>query len=155
MAVTKSWTAPGARPAIVAIDAPGARRFESIWLDFASLFVAAALASVFAAKSQDFAAVEEKLAHGGLVNLNAVRTADDLAGVLKSREDAAPAVFDTIERNSPVRNTGILARVVPLAKLKALLIVRTPREFRIEFAKWAALYFAGFYLVALAWQLTK
>jgi hypothetical protein len=33
--------------------------------------------------------------------------------------------------------------------------VRTPRQFRLEFLRWAALYFAGFYLVALAWRLTR
>ena len=155
MAVTKSWAAPGARPAIVAIDTPRARNTELLWLIFASLFVATGLAMVFAAKSQDFDIVEQKLAHGGLVNLNAVENPDDLLPVLKSRSDAAPAVFDVIERHRPLHNTGVLARVLPLAKLKPLLIVRTPRQFRLEFRQWVALYFAGFYLVALAWRFTR
>jgi cell division protein FtsW (lipid II flippase) len=110
---------------------------------------------VFAAKTQDFASVEQKLAHGGLVNLNTVQNPDDLMGLLKSREDTAGAVFAAIERNRPLRNTGVLARVLPLAKLKPLLVVRTPRQFRLEFLRWALLYFAGFYLVALAWRLTR
>ena len=128
---------------------------EWSWLIAASVFVAAGLAMVFAAKSQDFASVEAKLAHGGLVNLNAVQSPDELVPVLKSREDTAPRVFEAIERHRPLRNTGVLARVLPLAKLKPLLIVRTPRQFRLEFLRWAALYFAGFYLVALAWRLTR
>jgi cell division protein FtsI/penicillin-binding protein 2/cell division protein FtsW (lipid II flippase) len=128
---------------------------EWIWLIAASFSVAAGLAMVFAAKTQDFAGVEAKLAHGGLVNLNAVQSPDDLVPVLKSREDTAPRVFEAIERHRPLRNTGVLARVLPLAKLKPLLIVRTPRQFRLEFLRWAALYFAGFYLVALAWRLTR
>jgi cell division protein FtsI/penicillin-binding protein 2/cell division protein FtsW (lipid II flippase) len=128
---------------------------ESFWLIAASFFVAAGLAMVFAAKTQDFASLEAKLAHGGLVNLNAVQSPDDLIPVLKSREDTAPRVFEAIERHRPLRNTGVLARVLPLAKLKPLLIVRTPRQFRLEFIRWAALYFAGFYLVALAWRLTR
>ena len=126
---------------------------EWVWLIAASFFVAAGLAMVYAAKTQDFASVEAKLAHGGLVNLNAVQSPDDLVAVLKSREDTAPRVFEAIERYRPLRNTGVLARVLPLAKLKPLLIVRTPRQFRLEFLRWAALYFAGFYLVALALSL--
>ena len=155
MAVTKSWTAPGAHPSVVAIRTPRARRAEWVWLVASSFFVAAGLAMVFAAKTLDFGAVEQKLAHGGLVNLNSVQSPDDLVPVLKSREDTAGGVFEVLERNRPLRNTGVLARVLPLAKLKPLLIVRTPRQFELEFLRWAALYFAGFYLVALAWRLTR
>src|SRR5580704_12463379 len=155
MAVTKSWAAPGARPVVVAIRTPRVRRTEMLWLVAASVFVASGLAMVYAAKSQDFAAVEQKLAHGALVNLNAVQAPEDLLPVLKSREDTAGPVFEVLERNRPLRNTGVLARVLPLAKLKPLLIVRTPREVRLEFLRWTALYFAGFYLVALVWRRTR
>jgi cell division protein FtsI/penicillin-binding protein 2/cell division protein FtsW (lipid II flippase) len=150
MAVTKSWDAT----AVVAIRSTRGSRWESLWLFAASLFVAAGLASVFAAKTLDFPAVEQKLAQGSLVNLNAVHSPEDLQSLLKSREDSAGSVFEAIERGRPLRNTGVLSRVLPLAKLKPLVIVRTPREFRLEFLRWAALYFAGFYLVALAWRLT-
>ncbi len=150
MAVTRSWAAP----AVVAIRTNRSARGESLWLIAASLFVAAGLASAFGAKTLDFPAVEQKLAQGSLVNLNAVRGPEDLQGLLKSREGTAGSVFDSIGRNRPLRNTGVLARVLPLAKLKPLVIVRTPREFRLEFLRWGALYFAGFYLVALAWRLT-
>ena len=152
MPVTKSWSA---RPAIVAINASPVPKTGVLWLILASLFVATSLAMVFAAKSQDFAGVEQKLAQGALVNLNAVESPADLAPVLKSREDAAGPAFDVIARDRPLRNTGVLARILPLAKLKPLLIVRTPRQFRREFLKWVVLYFAGFYLVAIAWRLTR
>ncbi|HEX3743697.1 MAG TPA: FtsW/RodA/SpoVE family cell cycle protein [Bryobacteraceae bacterium] len=155
MAVTRSWAAPGARPAVVAIPPPRARRIEWYWLAAASFFVAGGLAMVYAARTLEFGAVEQKLAHGGLIDLNTVQSADGLLPVLQSREDTAPAVFAAIERNRPLRNTGVLARVLPLSKLKPLLIVRTPREFRLEFVSWAALYFAGFYLAAFAWRLTR
>ena len=49
MAVTKSWAAPGARPAVVAIKTQRARRGEWLWLTAASFFVASGLAMVFAA----------------------------------------------------------------------------------------------------------
>jgi cell division protein FtsW (lipid II flippase)/cell division protein FtsI/penicillin-binding protein 2 len=42
--------------------------------------------------------------------------------------------------------------LLPLAKLKPLLIVRTPREFTIGFAKWMGLYFASFYFVFVLWR---
>jgi hypothetical protein len=63
------------------------------------------------AKTLDFPAIEQKLAQGALVNLNAVHGPEDLLGLLKSREDTAGAVFAAIERNRPLRNTGVLARV--------------------------------------------
>jgi cell division protein FtsI/penicillin-binding protein 2/cell division protein FtsW (lipid II flippase) len=140
---------------VVAIKTPRAPRSEWLWLMAASLFVAAGLAMVFAAKSQDFAAVDRKLAHGELVNLNTVQGPEDLVPVLKSREETAGRVFEVLRRARPLRNTGVLAKVLPLAKLKPLLVVRSPREFRKEFLLWAGLYFAGFYLVALMWRLTR
>ena len=155
MAVTRSWTAPGARPAVVAIEARRAPRGEWIWMIAASLFVAAGLAMVFGAKTQDFPAVEQKLAHGELVNLNAVQAPADLIPVLKSREDLADRVFEFLQRARPLRNTGALAKLLPLAKLKPLLVVRSPREFRRVFLLWVGLYFAAFYLVALLWRLAQ
>jgi cell division protein FtsI/penicillin-binding protein 2/cell division protein FtsW (lipid II flippase) len=155
MAVTRSWAAPGSRPAVVAIDTPRAPRGEWLWLVGASLFVAAGLAMVFAAKSQDFAAVERKLAHGELVNLNTVQGPEDLVPVLKSRADTAGRVFEVLQRARPLRNTGALARVLPLSRFKPLLVVRPPREFQREFLFWAGLYFAGFYLLAGVWRLTR
>src|SRR5262249_44616322 len=43
--------------------------------------------------------------------------------------------------------------LLPLARLKPLMVVRTPSEFHRQAIQWLALYFAGFYLVALVWGL--
>ena len=45
--------------------------------------------------------------------------------------------------------------LLPLSKLKPFLIVRTAAQFRSQYLRWVALYFAGFYLVALAWRLGR
>jgi cell division protein FtsI/penicillin-binding protein 2/cell division protein FtsW (lipid II flippase) len=124
----------------------------------ASIFVAAGLAIVFVAKTLDFAAVEGKLARGELVNLNTVHGPEELAAVLQSRQDAAGQLFEFLQRARPLRNAGALVplrKVLPLARLKPQWVVRTPREFRSEFLRWAGLYFAGFYLVALVWRLAR
>ena len=81
MAVTRSWTAPGARPAVIAISAARPNRLEWVWLVAASLFVAGALAMVFGAKAQDFADVDRRLAHGDLVNLNPVQSPQELVPI--------------------------------------------------------------------------
>ena len=162
MPVTRSWTAPGSRPAVVAIESRRGERQEFLWLIAASVFVAAALAMVFGAKTQDFAEVERKLAHGELVNLNTVDGPQDLVPMMQSfpapqREEIANRTFDFLQRARPLRNAGALSalrKILPLAKLKPLLVVRSPREFRQGFLLWAGLYFAGFYLVALVWRLT-
>ena len=42
--------------------------------------------------------------------------------------------------------------LVPVAKLKPLLAVRTPRGFRLAFAGWVALYLVSFYAVHFIWR---
>src|SRR6202023_1378940 len=55
-------------------------------------------------------------------------------------------------------NVGALARLrvseakLPLTRLKPLVVVRTPREFQIQFIAWIGAYFAGFYIVFLVWR---
>jgi len=65
--------------------------------------------------------------------------------VMRNRLDAARAL------PRPVRRLALL----PLAKIKQLVAVRTPREFSRQLLLWSAVYFAGFYLVVLAWKLGK
>ncbi|MBZ5724840.1 MAG: FtsW/RodA/SpoVE family cell cycle protein [Acidobacteriia bacterium] len=190
MAVTRSWTAPGATPVAVAIARPAVPRREWVWLLGASLFVAAGLAMVYAAKSPGFAAVEQRLARGELVNLNTVAGPEELLPLLESfpsraeRELVAQSAFDFLARSRPLANDGALSRLrvsadeiasdtrwdvlrrrlreqpasprrrlqlLPLARLKPLMVVRAPRAFRREFLLWTGLYFAGFWLVALVW----
>ncbi|HEV3333438.1 MAG TPA: FtsW/RodA/SpoVE family cell cycle protein [Bryobacteraceae bacterium] len=162
MAVTKSWTSPGATPGVIARPAKGRPRNEILWLISASLLVGAGLAMVYAAKTQDLAAADEKLRHGGLVNVNAVRSPEELLPAVESlpdRTQLADELFQALQAGRPVKNLGALARKpVPrglLAKLKPLLVARRPHEFQVEFFRWVGLYFASFYLVALVWKLAR
>ena len=161
MAVTRSWAGSGTRPMIVSIGQPGGgHRSIFLWLAMASLLIAGGLAMVYAAKSQAFPAAAR------LIDVNTVSSPADLLPVLEilpdrnDRENAAESIFAFLERARPLRNIGALASVhrsthVPLARIKPLLTVRTPAEFRFELAKSALLYFAGFYLVALVWRWSK
>ena len=196
MAVTRSWTAPGASPLVFAVEKPAAPRGEWAWLACASLFVATGLAQVYAAKTQNFARVEQQLRHGELVNINQVGSPEQLLPLLESfprhgeRELVAERTFAFLEHARPLRNAGSLAALragadeiesdrrwdvlrkrlheqqaqsrparrfglLPLARLKPLIVVRAPREFSAEFRRWTALYFAGFYLAAAVWQLAR
>ncbi len=42
--------------------------------------------------------------------------------------------------------------LLPLAKLKPAVVVRTPREFQMQFLMWSAIYLAAFYAVFLVWR---
>ena len=159
MAVTRSWTAAGAQPAVLSVGKTPRPRAGIVWLAGASLLVAAALLMVYAAKSQAFAGST------AVVNLNAVSSPGALLPLLEAfpageeRERVAQAIFDTVERARPLRNIGALAPLrrtehLPLTRLKPLMSVRTPREFQAQFLGSAALYFGGFYLVALVWAFT-
>lgn len=163
MAVTKSWTAPG--HSVIAVHESHAPKSNLLWLISASLFVAAGLASVYAAKSLAMADADR------LVNLNAVQSADQLLPLLESfpsgeeRQQIAQRTFDYLQRVRPVHNAGALSGLkaqpghrrplLPVTKLKPLVSVRTPAEFRREFFEWSAIYFAGFYFVALVWRAAR
>ena len=47
------------------------------------------------------------------------------------------------------------AALLPVAKIKPLLLVRTPREFGWTFVRWVASYLAAFWLVHFAWRWLK
>ena len=75
-----------------------------------------------------------------------------------NRAELAPRVYDYLERARPLRNTGALTAVIPrrqFARVKPLIAVRSAAEFRTQLVRSALLYFAGFYIVALVWRLTK
>ncbi|MBV9505729.1 MAG: FtsW/RodA/SpoVE family cell cycle protein, partial [Acidobacteriia bacterium] len=161
MAVTKSWTAAGATPAVIAIEPTFKPRAEIAWLVCASLLVAAGLISVYAAKTQGFADAQERLREGALINLTAVSNQDELRPLFESSpngQELASDLFASLHPGRAAANVGAAARKLPrrvLAQLKPLMVVRTPREFQMEFVKWTGLYFAGFYLVALIWRLAR
>lgn len=50
------------------------------------------------------------------------------------------------------RKGEIRLALVPVAKLKPMLVVRTPRRFELAFAGWVALYLASFYVVHVSWR---
>jgi cell division protein FtsI/penicillin-binding protein 2/cell division protein FtsW (lipid II flippase) len=135
------------------------------WLVGASILVAGGLAFVFAAKTQNFADVSERLRHGDLLNLNAVSSAEQLTPFLDviqdqaEREADAAKLFEFLRAAHPLRNVGTLARLrqnrkplLPVSRLKPAWVVRTPDDFRRTYLIWSAVYFAGFYVVWFAWR---
>ncbi len=150
MAITKSWEAS------VAVEqergkrvAPIERRRELVWLLGASMIVGCGLALVVAAKTQDFPDLQGRLDRGELLNLNAVAAPDKLLPVLENDR-----VWNYLQQHRPLPNVGALARLrlFPLAKVKPLLIVRTPQEFLRTYVSWMLAYLAAFWLVHLAWR---
>ena len=153
MAVTRSWTMPGTAPVMVRVERHRAS-VRLLWLAASSLLVAAGLWFVYQAKVQ-------RMAGGPVLNVNAVASPDELMPVLEffpNRAELAPRVYEYLERARPLRNTGALTAVIPrrqFGRVKPLIAVRTAAEFRTQLANSALLYFAGFWLVALLWRLTK
>ena len=149
MPVTKSWTT--AAPALIAVEKPPATARGIVWLAAASLLVAAGIVLAYAGKSQSFAGAEH------LVNLNTASSPQELAPLAGP---AADGMFEFLQGKRPLANIGALAPLrrtlhLPLARLKPSMAVRTPEEFHVEVLKAAALYFAGFYVVALVWGLAR
>jgi cell division protein FtsI/penicillin-binding protein 2/cell division protein FtsW (lipid II flippase) len=169
VAVTKSWEskvlalggAPGAT-----VSRIGWREFA--WLAAASLLVSAGLVLVYSAKTAAFAELSSSLDRGDLLDLNQVTKPDDLLPFLlvfsdgTERQAVAQRTLEFLRPRQPVPNVGVLARLrvsdtvrkplLPLAKLKPALVVRTPREFQIQFVTWIGVYLAGFYVVFLVWR---
>jgi cell division protein FtsI/penicillin-binding protein 2/cell division protein FtsW (lipid II flippase) len=152
MAVTRSWTMPGTAPVMVRVPRRGTSRGLA-WLVAASLLVATGLWFVYQAKLQ-------RMSSGPVLNLNMATSPDELLPVLEffpDRAELAPRIYSYLERARPLGHTGALTAVVPrrqFARLKPLIAVRNPAEFRAQLVRSALLYFAGFYLVALLWRLT-
>jgi cell division protein FtsI/penicillin-binding protein 2/cell division protein FtsW (lipid II flippase) len=163
MAITKSWETSIALKLNVEEAAAPERRAELVWLIAASLLVACGLVLVLLAKAEDFAPMQARLERGELVNLNASPTREQLAAALQmindpaKREAAAVKISDFVNAHRPVANVGALARlhVARIATIKPLMLVRTPNEFLREFALWACIYFAGFWMVHLCWRLRR
>src|SRR5262249_8008731 len=122
MAVTRSWTAAGAAPKVVSVEKPRASRGQMVWLVGASFFAAAGLAMVYAAKIPNFPPAEHVL------NINRVQSPEELLPILESfpapeRQGIAEKTFEAIERGRPLPNVGSLSRILPLRKLKPLMVV--------------------------------
>lgn len=167
MAITRSWEqVVTSQVGAFTPPLPRERRREFWWLLASTFFVAAALAMVFIAKTQNFAGEQARLDSGALLDLNRVTDKDQLVPFLQivpdpqEREAIGDALWAYLQ-NHKLANVGQLARPVfhghsvPLAKLKPLLVVRTPREYTAKFAQWAGIYLAAFWLVHLAWRLRR
>jgi len=163
MAVTKSWDHK-VRVELTQVEAAARRqgRAGTWWLLLTTLLAACGLALVFFTKTQHFADDQASLASGALVNLNAVSSADRLLPFLEiwrdpaERQAAAEKLFDFLEHSRPLPNVGAIARRplrFPVAKLKPLMIVRAPQEFRREYLKWMGIYLGAFLFVHLLWRL--
>ena len=167
MAVTKSWeskvVASGAKGRAAA-GRVGWREFA--WLACSSLLVAAGLLMVYSAKTQDFPGLSAALARGDLIDLNRVSQPEQLLAYLQvfqdetQREQIANKMFDYMSAHRPLANVGALARLrsapkvplLPLARLKPTLVVRTPAEFQAQFLIWTGVYLAAFYAVFFIWR---
>jgi cell division protein FtsI/penicillin-binding protein 2/cell division protein FtsW (lipid II flippase) len=153
MAVTRSWTTAGTAPVVVRVPRPMAS-VRLAWLAAASLLVATGLWFVYQAKVQ-------RMSGAPVLNLNTVASPDELLPVLEffpNRAELAPQIYSYLERARPLRHTGALTAVIPrrqFARVKPLMAVRSPAEFRTQLVRWALLYFAGFYVVALIWRWTR
>ena len=162
MAVTRSWESK-----VLAVDkASGAVAgrigwSKLAWLAGASVVVLAGLTFVYSAKTHDLSELSARLNRGELLDLNQVAKPADLLPFLQvypdvsERELVAKNIFQYLADRRPIRNVGALARLrpkLPLAKLKSLFVVRTPREYQTEFFTWIAAYMAGFYVVFLVWR---
>ncbi|MCX6626181.1 MAG: FtsW/RodA/SpoVE family cell cycle protein [Candidatus Solibacter sp.] len=153
MAVTRSWTAAGTVPVMVRV--PRHRTPVSMaWLATASLLVTTGLWFVYQAKVQ-------RMSGGPVLNLNTVASPDELLPVLEffpNRAELARQIYSYLERTRPLRHTGALTAVIPrgqFARVKPLIAVRSPEQFRAQLVRSALLYFAGFYVVALIWRLRR
>ncbi len=172
MAVTKSWeVVTAAKVELAGPTKPAARRGELLWLTAASALAICGLFLVFVAKTQDFGEEQARLDRGELLNLNWVTGAAQLIPVLAAipepsqRELAAQRIWDYLEQTrtrGPAPNVGILARVrvnhlpvVPLNRVKPLLVVRTPREFLRTYVIWCASFVLAFWVVHCGWRLRR
>src|SRR5580698_4456724 len=145
-----------------------ARPPGTFWLASASVLVAAGLAFVYAAKTQNFADVSDRLRHGDLLNLNTVSSAEQIEPFLDVIQDGterhvdAEKLLEFLRAAHPLRNVGTVSRLrqqhkalLPVSRLKPAWVVRTPNEFRRGYLVWSTVYFGGFYLVWFGWRMRR
>jgi cell division protein FtsI/penicillin-binding protein 2/cell division protein FtsW (lipid II flippase) len=101
------------------------------------------------------------------LNLNTVNSPEQIIPYLQfypsesQRNEVGNALYNHLQLHRPLPNIGALAKMwrdldsakgLSLSRLKPLWTVRTEAEFRRDFVKWAAIYFAAFWLVYIAWR---
>ena len=171
MAVTKSWEIATAARVEHAARKPVERRHELVWLAIASLFAFCGLFFVFAAKTRDFAQEQARIDRGELRNLNRIDRAGELIPALQMIPDPAErgsvaermiAYVEELRSRGPIPNVGALSRLransqplVRLAKLKPLLVVRTPGEFTRTYFTSTLSFVLAFWLVHFVWRMRR
>jgi len=134
---------------------------ELRWLTVASLLILGGLYLTFEGKTQNLHDEQAALDRGALLNLNTVDDASQALPFLQVVADplerglTADRIASFAGRARPLPNVGALSRLrprLPLARLKSLFVVRTPRQFARAFITWVALYFLAFYAVHFAWR---
>ena len=118
MAITKSWEESLAVQLEAAAKVKQVeRRRELWWLLGASAVVAAGLALVFVAKTQDFAEQQLRLDRNELVDLNQITSSKRLLPALQfftdsgERQIAADRIWMYLESHRPLPNVGALAHL--------------------------------------------
>lgn len=150
MAVTRSWE----EKVLVATEPTAPPRSRGLpWLIGASILVLSGLVTVYLAKTRDFGASPAPL------NLNTVNSPAQIEPVLRifsdpaERDAVSRGILDYVASHRPLPNVGALAKLhLPLARLKPLLAVRTPREYLLQFLFWTALFLAAPYGVWHVWR---
>ena len=118
MAVTKSWeSAVASRLDFEGKTKSPERRSELLPLLGASILVACGLALVYTAKTQDFPALQKQLDSGDLVDINAIKSPNELLNALfvfndaGERAYAADRVYTFVLKNRPLPNAGSLSHL--------------------------------------------
>jgi cell division protein FtsW (lipid II flippase)/cell division protein FtsI/penicillin-binding protein 2 len=149
MAVTRSWQ-PELAFSVDAVKAPMPveRKRELLLLAAASALVGLGLFLVYAAKTEGIDA--ERTVNINFTEMPRINGVDSAA---------ATDMASYLARHRPLPNVGALARVRSvrplMPKLKPFLSVRTPREYRRQFAVWIGIYFGAFWLVHLSWRVRR
>jgi cell division protein FtsI/penicillin-binding protein 2/cell division protein FtsW (lipid II flippase) len=162
MAITKTWENGETLELLLQEETRASgRRKEFIFLCGASLLALCGLLLVYLAKARSTGGEQQQGEHGSIVNINAVRHPAELIPALNStvpgkQAETAEQLFEFIQHHWPLPNVGALSRLrdvegkhslIPLARTKPFLIVRTPQEFQQAFIKWCSLYLLAFWAV--------
>jgi cell division protein FtsW (lipid II flippase)/cell division protein FtsI/penicillin-binding protein 2 len=162
MAVTRTWENRGSLEQLLQEETKGSgRQKEFVFLCGASLLALCGLLLVYLAKTQSFEGDEGRLRRGEIVNINAAQSPSELFPALTNlaadrQGAAAEQLFEFIQRRKPLPNIGSLSHLraadtqhplVPLARVKPLMVVRTPQEFRWQAIEWCGLYLFAFWAV--------
>ena len=158
MAITRSTTADRATVRKTHARRGGWRGVEFLASVGAALLVGAGLYFVYQSKAVDLAAVDQGLASKQLLNLNEMRSREELLPVLsfvenqRERQELARRIYDSAPGLSNVGRIRAAFSGEQFRYLKPRLVVRRPEEFRRAFFLWTLVFFAAFFAVEVWWS---